>query len=505
VAAGDLATAGLVRALDDTRRELRAAEARIADLQARGAYQGPARQTADADLGRLQLRLVAANTALLNANPRYEHLTAAPAGLAELQAALSPGEIYLKTLLLSDQGYGLLVTRDTATPYRIALGRQQASEAVLNLRAPFEAADEGLAPFDVAGSYRLYRAVFGPVEAQMAGSKRLIYEPDAVLASAPAAIFVTDQASVELMARRAAQGGAADDYRGVAWLGAKLDSALVLSTASFLQARAVAPSQAKRLFLGFANPTLARGQSEAYAAMLARGAEDLARSSDPTRTARICASSRRALLAMDALPETDQEARVIGAALGTASVEIVSGQDFDDAYVAARQDLGDFRIVYFATHALLPMPQYCLPEPALLTSFGGGASDGFLDAGEIINLKLDADLVVLSACDTGGAGDEDGSGGGEALGGLTRAVIYAGARSLVVSHWSVDSLATETLMTDFFRSGGSNLAAGLRLAQLKMQADPARSHPFFWAPFTIVGDGAKSIPQAVSYQAQPGA
>src|SRR5207237_3610815 len=123
--------------------------------------------------------------------------------------------------------------------------------------------------------------------------------------------------------------------------------------------------------------------------------------------------------------------------------------------VKQRTDLSNFKVLYFATHGLLPQPSACLPEPALVTSVGGTAeSDGLLDTSEILELKLDADLVVLSACDTGGGGGDVAStglaGGGEALGGLARAVIYAGGRGLIVSHWSVDSAATVRLMTGLF-------------------------------------------------------
>jgi len=116
-------------------------------------------------------------------------------------------------------------------------------------------------------------------------------------------------------------------------------------------------------------------------------------------------------------------------------------------------------------------------------------------------LKLNADLVVLSACDTGGAGNEAADttglqGGGEALGGLTRAVIYAGGRALVVSHWSVDSAATVRLMTGLFSSASPTEGEALQQAQVVLQQSDKWSHPYFWAPFTIVGDGARAMPTA---------
>ncbi len=140
-----------------------------------------------------------------------------------------------------------------------------------------------------------------------------------------------------------------------------------------------------------------------------------------------------------------------------------------------------------------------------MTSVGSGESDGLLDTSEILDLKLDADLVVLSACDTGGSGGDATTtgmqGGGEALGGLARAVIYAGGRALIVSHWSVDSVATVRLMTGMFSAPSPTKAEALTHAQVVLQQSEQFSHPYYWAPFTIVGDGSRPLPNAGVRQA----
>jgi len=495
VASGDDATAGLVRAVDDTRRALSAAESRIAALQARNAYVGEAKAAADDELKQLQAQLASVNSALLTANPRYDQLVSSDATLEDLQKALRPGEAYAKVLLLSDRGYGMLVTRESVSAYAIPLRREAVTAMASDLRAPLEASDENLHAFDVAGAHKLFEALFGPVAEPLLKARHLIYEPDSQLVSLPVGILVTDQASVDLIAAR---GARQHDYRGVSWLGARLDSAIALSAASFLQARQVQPSHAHQLFLGFGDPAFARTGTRAYASLTPSTALDSGSAALSARALRICEATRRALFKIDALPDTDKEVHVVAASLGAPASDVVVGPAFNDAAVRARADLGDYRILYFATHALLPMPDACLPEPALVTSLGGDGSDGLLDASEIVNLKLDAELVVLSACDTGGAGSDDPSGtgltgGGEALGGLTRAFIYAGARGVIVSHWSVDSAATEQLMTRMFQSRSDSLSSALQRAQLEMQSDERLSHPYFWAPFTIIGDGGRAI------------
>jgi len=493
VASGDGAITGLVRALDDTKRELRATEAKVANLQAQNTYSGEARTTLDAELKTLQQQSDTLEAQLLAANPRYAQLVAATASLPDLQKALRPDEVYLKLVLLGGRGYGVLVSQKTAKPYRFDLSRDAAAASVRAIRASFEAGDT-LPAFDVARSYALFQQLFGPVRAEVLGAKHLIYEPDGALISLPVAILVTADPA-PLLANLPA--GKEPDYRQVAWLGARLDSSLVLSAPSFLQSRAFSPSRAKQGFLAFADPASAKAEPRAYASVLRRSGTVAGGAG-----ANICEGTRQALLRLPELPDTADEVRKVGAYFHGSDGNLMIGKTFTDEAVKTRTDLADFKVLYFATHGLLPQPSACLPEPALVTSVGAGAdSDGLLDASEILDLKLDADLVVLSACDTGGAGSEGSDltglqGGGEALGGLTRAVIYAGGRALVVSHWSVDSAATVRLMTGLFSSQAHSEAEALQKAQVALQQSAEWSHPYFWAPFTIVGDGARAMPTA---------
>ncbi|MDZ4374934.1 MAG: CHAT domain-containing protein, partial [Phenylobacterium sp.] len=494
VASGDSAVTGLVRALEDTRRELRVVEAQAAGLQAADAFTGQDRTDIEARLATLQQQADALEAQLLAANPRYAQLVSSQAALPDLQKALGPDEVYVKILLLDGSGYGLLVSPTKAEPYAIEFNRGTAGALVRRLRAPFEAEDT-LPPFDVAEAYRLFQGLFGPVAADVTAAKHLIYEPDGALISLPVAALVTSDPAAVI----AAAGDRAEpDYRKVSWLGAKVDSALVLSAASFMQSRAFAPSQATQSFLGFADPTTpGRGDKQAYSSVVRRGVS-LRSQRDISD---ICENTRLALLQMPPLPDTADEVRAVGASIGGAGADdIIVGGAFTDDSVKARNDLSDYKVLYFATHGLLPQPSACLPEPALMTSVGLGDSDGLLDTSEILDLKLDADLVVLSACDTGGAGGDTSStglqGGGEALGGLTRAVIYAGGRSLIVSHWSVDSVATVKLMTGMFSANAPSKAQALAQSQLALQNDAEFSHPYYWAPVTIVGDGSRPLPAA---------
>ncbi|WP_397417923.1 CHAT domain-containing protein [Phenylobacterium sp.] len=484
VAAGDDQIAGLSRAFEDAKRRLRVTESQIAALQADGLYEGEVQAQMALLLEAEQAEADALEARMLAANPRYNQLVAPGATAADLRKALKPGEVYVKLLPLAGRTYGVLLSSDKLIPFAADIGRGDLRATVAQLRRPLEPT-EALIPFDATASAALFDKLFGPVKAEVMAATHLIYEAEGPLASLPVSLLVTDAASI----RRDATGET--DYVRTAWLGAKVASSQVVSGASFLQSRAFAPSAAKQPYLGFGDPALPRDANRAFTSVT----RSLLRRS--AQVDRVCGETRDALMRIEALPETAAEVREIGASLGTPG-SVVVGEAFNDVAVRERADLNDYQVLYFATHGLLPQPDACLPEPALVTSLGGDDSDALLDTSEILNLKIDADLVVLAACDTGGGGADVTRtglrGGGEALGGLARAMVYAGSRALVVSHWSVDSEASVRLMTGVFASGAPTMAEALKVSQAALIADPKQAHPYFWAPFTLVGDGGRPLP-----------
>jgi CHAT domain-containing protein len=182
----------------------------------------------------------------------------------------------------------------------------------------------------------------------------------------------------------------------------------------------------------------------------------------------------------------------------------VIGDAYSDTALRGRTDLNDFRVIQFATHGLVTAPHPgCPARPALVTSFGRTDSDGLLSFKEIFDLHLDADTIILSACDTAGAATaaatrEAGitTGGNFALDGLVRAFVGAGARTVVASHWPVpdDFDATKKLMTVIFQGGTTQaLGESMRQSQNRLMDDPLTSHPYYWAAFAIVGDASKPL------------
>ena len=164
---------------------------------------------------------------------------------------------------------------------------------------------------------------------------------------------------------------------------------------------------------------------------------------------------------------------------------VLTRDDFTDTGLKQRNDLNDYRIIHFATHGVVTArAAKCAAQPALLTSFGGDGSDGLLTFREIFDLELDADLVILSACDTAGTASVAATqrralrrGGDVALDGLVRAFVGAGGRLVIASHWPVpdDFNATQRLITGLFtRPAGT--ADRHRAEAVAAGADGRRQH-----------------------------
>lgn len=207
--------------------------------------------------------------------------------------------------------------------------------------------------------------------------------------------------------------------------------------------------------------------------------------------------------ALPPLPETADELRKVAASVRADPADIILGPAATVTRVK-EEKLDLFRIVYFATHGLLAgdVADFAKlnAEPALVLSLPEQPTefdDGLLTASEVAQLKLNADWVVLSACNTA-AGDKPGA---EALSGLARAFFYAGGRSLLVSHWEVETNSAVALMTGTFVALAANpqLSHGeaLRQSMLAMINHPQQPNlvePKYWAPFVVVGEPAKPTP-----------
>ena len=471
LAAGDPKIAAAIRGYQDRQRDFDKLQSERDQAVAEGA--GPDR-TAAIDQRIEAARQVRDEAAAVipAAAPRYLEAVEKPAGAAELRGLLAADEAFLMFFVADSGSYGFLVRPNALIAYPIQLKSAEIAELVNKLRDSTVAKPGGLPTPDFDASYRLYKGLFGPVEQQLTGVAKISIAANGDLMRYPLEALVTET------------GATADngDYRRVPFLVRRVALTYVPAPRVLVNLRkARTAGLGLRPFIGFGDFRPA-------------SAGQLAASFPPQR----CRDDYQALGGLQRLPETRTQVTTIAQQLGAGPGDVVLGDAFTKARLAS-PDLAQYRIVLLATHAFLPDTLRCLNEPAITVSASPGApnADGeFLRVSEIDNLKLNADLVALSACDTAGAG-----GVGESLSGLARSVFRAGGRGLLVSHWDVVTGASVPLMIGTFAGGGNrDSAQALRAAQLRMidsagtQAPIEISHPNYWAAFVLIGDGIRGAP-----------
>lgn len=424
----------------------------------------------------------ATTLALLSQYPQFRAVAAEALSVETLQKALRPGEAYLKLAVTGNGVYAVYADAASVTGYRVPLSPAELESAVTRLRDSISIVENGQLltyPFDVATSRALHDALFAPVAGRMSGVSHLIFEPDGAMLKLPVNLLIAEQAGVDAYQARLNQPDNDEfDFRGIEWLGRNRSISTSVSARGFVDTRRARRSAAQRAYIGLgenAPPPDSRAEAQCQWPL-----------GDWQR------------------PIPARELMVAANSFGGSTATLLTRERFTDSAIAAAPDLDQYRILHFATHGLVTPPRpECPARPALLTSFGDGASDGLLSFREIFDLKLDADLVILSACDTAGTASiaatrEAGvlRGGGSALDGLVRAFVGAGSRSVIASHWPApdDFDATEQLISGLFTaSPGMSTGDAMRQAQLRLMDSATTSHPYYWSAFAIIGDGGQSL------------
>ncbi len=484
---GDGEASALFRLAVARTREIARTEAEMIDLTAKKAPSAVDVATLAATKASLE-QMRSDQTSLqsqLAAYPRYKVLAPQQTDLSDLQAALRDGEGYYKMMGVGNSLYAVFATHGAARAMRIATNRNVMADKVSQIRRSIVRIENNQAvtdPFDADNARSLYLDLFGPLDGEVQGLKHLVFEPDGPMLQLPPYLLIAKQSGLDAYnARQKLANADPFDMRGVDWLGRGREISISVSPRSFLDVRAIAPSRARNAYLGLGD------NAPVTVKPVAAVADDCDWPVQQWQR-----------------PISPAELTLASAVFGAANSKLLTGAAFSDTALLQDGQLDNYRILHFATHGLVTAPRPdCPPRPALVTSFGGPGSDGLLSFREIFDLKLDADVVILSACDTAGAATTGASreagvmtGGNYALDGLVRAFIGAGARSVIASHWPVpdEYNATKRLISGLIEARpGEPLAQALGDAQRGLMDDPQTSHPFYWAAFIILGDGAKPL------------
>ena len=416
--------------------------------------------------------------------PRYSELVnPQPLTLSDTQGLLGLDEGLL-TFVSDDETeatYAFFITKEDARAYKVDLSESDISDIVKELRAGIDLSNSigigDLPNFNTELSYKLYSKLFGPIEDMLNGVEHLLIVPTGPMESLPLNLLITEKPNVDPTA------SVFDNYQAAAWLPKKYSLTRLPSVSSLRALRVLASAgQADEPFIGFGDPVLNGNAGELRGLKLSNVYRGTQADIEQVRN-------------LPELPDTADELKLIAKYLRAPEDSIYLRERASET-ILKNTDLTNSRVVAFATHGLVGGEISGLVEPALVLTPPDEATDeddGLLKASEVAQLKMNADIIMLSACNTA-SGDKLGA---EGLSGLARAFIYAGARSLLVSHWSVESTSAAELTTGMFdamnRDSDIGRSEALQMSMVDLMTDKDRTyyaHPAFWAPFSLVGDGA---------------
>jgi CHAT domain-containing protein/tetratricopeptide (TPR) repeat protein len=531
--AGDPELGALTRERQDLAAEWDVNDQKLTLLLAQSTERNTAtEQSMRERLATIETRLAAIDAELLVQFPRYEDLAKPePLSAGDVRALLRPGEAALQYVVAPEATYVWVISGNDSRWLRIPAGERYLLSMVRAVRCGLDRAewmgagrercvtlldlpkDHELGPteplpFQPERAHALHDILLGQLREDIEGRDLLIVA-SGPLTSLPFHVLVTDKPAPD-----GEPGGG--DLSQIAWLGRGHAVTMLPSLSSLKALRLFAKaSQAGSPFLGIGNPLLTGENGTDRSAWSRQTCSP--QSTPPSRVAGFAARASlprllggavdtvEALRRQVPLPETADELCGVAKFVGASADTVLLGGNATESRIKSLSESGalaDVRVVHLATHGLIAgeTEQFLASraEPSLMFTPPETASDvddGLLTASEVATLKLDADWVVLSACNTA-SGDHVGA---EALSGLSRAFFYAGARSLMVSHWGVDSDATVKLITGAFAARADSPEIGqakaLQRSMMAMiDAGGQQSHPEFWAPFIVVGsDGGAKI------------
>ena len=400
--------------------------------------------------------------------PDYAQLVAPPmTTVSTIRSRLGDGDGFLSFAFGSSFGLVSLVTPTNLAIEKIDLSTSAVDDMVKQLRDCMVIRNGKVASYDHDLAHQLYERLFGRLQTDLSPVRHLHVVVSGSLSDFPFAALEIEMPEPG----RARPVWMIDRFTLTSWP----------SAGAFQRLHGDRPgSHAARPFFGIGAPRLSAADARSDA-----GPPGICRDGRPF--------PRDILEGLPPLPDAAVELRRVAFLFHAAAEDVLIGDAATEGNLR-NHPLTDYRVIYFATHGLLANELRCQPEPSLVLRPPASPAvsreqDGLLEGSEIARLKLDADLVVLSACNTAVNGLRTGA---ESLISLADTFFLAGARSVLASHWSVPSASTMALMSELFSRQVSRpidgYAESLRQAQLILVDNPLTGHPVHWAGFTLIGE-----------------
>ncbi|MDB5439565.1 MAG: hypothetical protein JWM33_1992 [Caulobacteraceae bacterium] len=425
--------------------------------------------------------------------PAYAELTRPrPLSAQQTEGLLEDDEAILLIVPGDDATYLWALTPTGFDWARSPLTEAEITTAVKSMRANLDAAGPG--GFDRASAFKLYSQLVAPLEPLFKSKHVLFVAAAGALQSLPLSLLVTaaPQGSDADPATLAKTPWLVDRYATVTLpaisslyslrcLGAGAPHAGCPKTPGAAAAKAAPATAPAIAYAGLGGPTLGGAGNDSRGA---EGWEQYAKGdlADPDK-----------LRGLQPLPGATSEIAALADLFQAKGAFVRTGDQFTETLVKTSPQIRSAGILHFATHALMSGESDTRGQPGLVLTppdeaAASALDDGLLTASEAAALNIQASFVVLSACNTARA---DGTLGADGLSGLARSFFYAGAKSLLVSHWSVDDSATKALMVDLFTTlGGGKVSRAIALQQAikAVKGTKGFENPRFWAPFVLVGE-----------------
>jgi CHAT domain-containing protein len=430
-------------------------------------------------IGAIEAEIAELDAIIASLDPRLDLLLKTRISEAQrAKNALKDGEGLLALSVQDEATYGYFVAKHLELAFVVPIQSDEVAGMVADLRNSMTVDSDGFLPeFYAPAAVELYEKLFGPIREQLEQIDQLILVPDSSIGSLPIEVLLTDHPKED------------DGYDAYPWLVKDIAVTIFPTVSSVVALRELEAERVKSgTFLGVGDPDFEGGYQDREV-----------RGSVINSLTRSRLGDTSLIRGMPRLPDTRSEVIEIAGWFGMDKSMILLGSEANESELKQAQ-LADYSSILFATHALAAGEFFGYAEPAIVLSppqDAAPSNDGLLSMSEIAELELDAEIVILSACNTAAS---DGTLNAEPLSGLAKAFFYAGARSVLASHWEVESasaaLTTRRLFELLMQEGETTTA----LQAIKLEFIEGKfgdkSHPFFWAPFSLIGDGVLDLDQS---------